>query len=150
MTIYSTPGNQQLQANPFQGTQPGNAAVNATLQGVNPAVGLLPPNSDARSTDTVLAAVSRGALPVNALATNAGKDARGGRTVAEAMSDGNRTGYNGSAGGFDSLNSDANGGSGPGAGQANQTEGPSSGEATMIEGSQYASAVTIGSAQFGG
>lgn len=124
--------------------------MQATLPGINPAVGLMPPNSDARSTDTVLAAVSRGALPVNALATNAGKHAAGGRPVLETMGRAGEVGYNGSAGGFDSLNSDANGGSGPGAGQSNQTEGPSSGQQAVVEGAQYASAVTIGSAAFGG
>lgn len=144
MTIYGTPGGTPLnQTAGFQGTQPGNP-VGASLQQQNPGVGLFPPNSNTQGGDTVLAAISRGALPINAIATNAGlKQSGPGRSIAESMSDGDETGYGGSAGGFDSLNSDANGGAGPGAGQANQTEGPTSGESSFIEGSAPANAVTV-------
>lgn len=144
MSLFGTPTGTPLNAcGGFQGTQPGNP-VGLTIQQQNPGVGLFPPNSNTQGGDTVLAAISRAALPINAVATNAGfKQSGPGRSVAEAMSDGDEMGYNGSAGGFDSLNSDANGGSGPGGGQQNQTEGPSSGEASMIEGSAPANFVTV-------
>jgi len=137
MTIYGTPGGTPSNTSGFQGTSPGNA-VGATLPGI-------PPNM------SVHAAVSAGLLPANALFSNAGKVAAGGRTLPDAMARAGEVGYNGSAGGFDSLNSDANGGSGPGAGQANQTEGPSSGQMSLVEGSAPATAPTITSpVQYGG
>lgn len=144
MTIFGTPAGTPLNAcGGFQGTQPGNP-VGVTIQQQNPGVGLFPPNSNTQGGDTVLAAISRGALPINAIATNAGiKQSGTGRSIAEAMSDGDEMGYNGSAGGFDSFNSDANGGAGLGAGQQNQTEGPSSGENSFIEGSAPANAPTV-------
>jgi hypothetical protein len=71
MTIYGTPGGTPLNTAPFQGTTPGNAVGN-TFPGISPAVGLLPPNSDTRSQESTLAAVSRAALPINALVTNFG------------------------------------------------------------------------------
>lgn len=102
--------------------------------------------------DSVLAAVSRGGISHGAIVTNTGKvPASPGRTLLESMSRAGEVGYNGSAGGFDSLNSDANGGSGPGAGQSNQTEGPSSGQASLVEGPAPASAPTISNPiQYGG
>lgn len=144
MTLFGTPGGTPLNAcGGFQGTQPGNP-VGVTIQQQNPGVGLFPPNSNTQGGDTVLAAISRGALPINAIATNAGiKQSGTGRSLAEAMSDGDEMGYGGSANGFDSLNSDANGGSGPGSGQQNQTEGPTSGESSFVEGSAPANFVTV-------
>jgi hypothetical protein len=71
MTIYGTPGGTPLNTTPFQGTQPENA-VQATVQPFNPGVGLFPPNSNNLSGDSVQAAVSRGALPINTFINNEG------------------------------------------------------------------------------
>ena len=149
MTIYGTPGGTPLNKTGFQGTQPGNA-VQTTLQPVNPGVGMFPPNSNSQSGDTALAAQSRGAQIGNQIVSNAGRTASGGRTLVESMGRAGEVGYNGSAGGYDSLNSDANGGSGPGAGQSNQTEGPSSGQSSLVEGAAPANAPTLVAGQFGG
>jgi hypothetical protein len=149
MTIYGTPGGTPLNTTPFQGTQPGNSP-GVTLTQLNPGVGLFPPNSNNASGDTVLAAQSRATLPGNVFVTNAGTHAAGGRPLLETEGRAGECGYNGSAGGFDSLNSDANGGAGPGAGQANQTEGPSSGQASLVEGQAPATFPTLSSARFGG
>lgn len=143
MTIFGTPGGTTLNTSPFQGTAPGNA-VQATLQPVNPGVGLFPPNSNNSSGDTVLASVARGATPFNALATNTGnKSSAPGRTITEAMSDGDRNGHNSSLG-IDQLNSDANGGNSFGAGGANQTEGPTSGIGSQVSGANQSAAPTFG------
>jgi hypothetical protein len=150
MTVFGTPYGTPLNATGFQGTQPGNA-VQATVPGLSPGVGMFPPNSNNASGESVLSAQARGALVANTLVTNAGKHAAGGRTLLETEGKGGAAGYNGSAGGFDSLNSDANGGAGPGAGQSNQTEGPSSGETSFVEGSAPATVPTFASpVQFGG
>jgi hypothetical protein len=131
MTIYGTPGSTIInQAGGFQGTTPGNITAGATIQPVNPGVGLFPPNSDNRSGDTITASVSRAACPANVDITNAGtRDSRPGRTVHESMSDANATGTSTSLttvfGG--SLNQGPAGGAGPGAGGFNQTNAPSSG-----------------------
>jgi hypothetical protein len=71
MTIYGTPGGTPLNYTGFQGTQPGNVAQ-AALQPLIPGVGLFPPNSNNFSGDTVQAATSRAALPMNALVSNEG------------------------------------------------------------------------------
>jgi hypothetical protein len=150
VTIYGTPGGTPLNTTPFQGTTPGNP-VGATVTGISPGVGLFPPNSNTASGASVLSEQSRGALIGNTLVTNAGKTAAGGRFLVDAESRSGERGYNGSAGGYDSLNSDANGGAGPGAGQSNQTEGPSSGETNSVEGSAPATAPAIASpAVYGG
>jgi hypothetical protein len=116
--------------------------VQATLQPVIPGVGLFPPNSNNASGDSLLAAVSRGAIPANlegsgyGATSNAGAGTgSGGRTVLNALSDGDRNGY-GSSVGVDSLNSDANGGQSFGAGGANQTEGPTSGISSLASAQQ--------------
>jgi len=136
MTIFGTPGGTPLNTTPFQGTQPGNL-VQATLQPVNPGVGLFPPNSNNASGDTVLASASRATLPLNLQGSGYGVTSQagagtgpGGRTVADALSSGDRNGSGTQVGG-DTLNSDANGGQSFGAGGANQTEGPTSGEASQ-------------------
>jgi hypothetical protein len=133
MTIYGAPGGTPLNYTGFQGTQPGNAAQ-ATLQPVNPGVGLFPPNANNASGDSLLASASRGATPLNAQGTGYGATSQsgagtgaGGRTFLHALSDGDRNGTGGQTGVGDTLNSDANGGQSLGAGGANQTEGPSSG-----------------------
>lgn len=133
MTIYGTPGGTPANMSPFQGTQPGGA-VQATLQPVNPGVGLFPPNSNNASGDTVLAAVSRAALPINvqgsgygATSASAASTGNGGRTVLDALSNGERNGTGIQTGINDSMNSDSNGSGSLGAGGANQTEGPTSG-----------------------
>ena len=148
MTLYGTPGGQPQNTPGFQGTAPG--LPGAPIVAVNPGVGFFPPNSNNFSGDTIQAAQARAVVPANALATNAGRHAAGGRTVLEAESMGGARGYNGSAGGYDSLNSDANGGAGPGAGQQNQTEGPSAGEASTVEGAAPAASITFGTVGFGG
>jgi hypothetical protein len=151
MTVYATPSSTPQQTTGFQGTAPGNAAIGALVSPITPGVGLFVPNSNTASGASVLSEQSKGNLIANALITNAGKHAAGGRTLQEAQAHGGTRGYNGSAGGYDSLNSDANGGSGPGAGQANQTEGPSSGESSFVEGAAPATAPTVTSpAQYGG
>jgi len=105
----------------------------------------IPPNM------SVAAAVSAGLLPANALITGVGLDARGGRTVAEAMSKGGEVGSFVNAYSVQTFNSDANGGSGPGAGQLNQTEGPSSGQTNQLATVTPASSVTVTAGpQFGG
>jgi hypothetical protein len=71
MTIFGSPGGTPLNTTPFQGTAPGNP-VQVTLQPFNPGVGLFPPNSNNSSGDTIQAATSRGALPINALISNEG------------------------------------------------------------------------------
>jgi hypothetical protein len=150
MTVYGTPGGTPLNTTSFQGTQPGNAAQ-ATLQPVNPGVGLFPPNSNNASGDSVLASQSRGTFPGNVLVSNAGKVAALGRALLETEGRGDAAGYAGSAGGYDSLNASANGGSGIGSGQQNQTEGPSSGEVSFVEGSAPVTAPTLTSPNtFGG
>jgi hypothetical protein len=150
MTIFGTPGGTVNNTPPFQGTTPGNAA-GASLPGITPGVGLFVPNSNNASGATTLSEQSRGNLPHNVLVTNAGRHAAGGRPLLESMSKAGALGYNGSAGGYDSLNSDANGGAGPGAGQANQTEGPSSGESSFVEGAAPATAPTLAApTQYGG
>lgn len=134
MTIYGTPGGTPLNTTPFQGTQPGNA-VQAALQVVNPGVGLFPPNSNNASGDTVLASVSRATLPLNLQGSGygatsqagAGPGTNGGRTVADALANGERNGTGIQTGIADSMNSDANGSGSLGAGGSNQTEGPTSG-----------------------
>lgn len=136
MTVYGTPMGTPLNSTGFQGTQPGNA-VQATLQPVNPGVGLFPPNSNNASGDSLLASVSRGATPINALGVGYGITSAagtgtgaGGRTIANALSDGDRNGTNGQVG-VDTLNSDLNGQGSLGAGGSNQTEGPSSGNSAQ-------------------
>lgn len=151
MTIYGTPCGTPLNATGFQGTQPGNA-VQATLSPVNPGVGLFPPNSNNASGDSVMAAASRGALPLNAegsgygVTSSAGVGAvaggSGGRTILNALSDGDRNGTNGQVG-VDTLNSDLNGGNSIGAGGTNQTEGPSSGISSVASTQQPTNTLTL-------
>jgi hypothetical protein len=149
MTQYGTPYGTPLNSTGFQGTQPGNP-VQSTLQPVNPGVGLFPPNSNNASGDTVLASASRAALPLNAQGSGygvtsqagAGPGANGGRTIAEALSIGDRNGAGTQVGG-DTLNSDLNGGQSLGAGGANQTEGPTSGEASQAATTQPINTLTL-------
>jgi hypothetical protein len=158
MTTYGTPYGTTLNSSGFQGTQPGNP-VQATLSPVNPGVGMFPPNSNNASGDSVLASASRGTLPLNAQGTGYGLTSQagsfavaGGRTIAEALSIGDRNG-SGMQVGVDSLNSDANGGNSLGAGGANQTEGPTSGEGSQASTQQPVNTLTLAatpSAVYGG
>lgn len=148
MTIYGTPGGTPLNTTPFQGTQPGNA-VQATLQVVQPGVGLFPPNSNNASGDTVLSSASRGALPANIEVTGFGTTtsagvvgASGGRVLLEALSKGGENGT-GLQSGADYMNSDSNGSGSLGAGGANQTEGPTSGQSSQIATPQPSSTLTL-------
>jgi len=148
MTIFGTPGGTPTNTTPFQGTAPGNV-VQATLQPVNPGVGMFPPNSNTASGDSLLASVSRASTPINALGVGYGLTSNtgqgsgsGGRTVLNAMSDGDRNGY-GSSVGVDSFNSDANGGNSLGAGGANQTEGPTSGTSQLASTQQPINTLVI-------
>lgn len=148
MTIYGTPGGTPINTPPFQGTAPGNPAQ-ATLQPVQPGVGLFPPNSNNASGDSVLASASRAALPLNAQGSGYGVTSAsgtgvgtGGRTIANALSDGDRNGTNGQVG-VDTLNSDANGGQSLGAGGSNQTEGPSSGVSSIASTQQPSNTLAL-------
>jgi hypothetical protein len=148
MTIFGTPGGTPANTTPFQGTAPGNP-VQATLQPVNPGVGMFPPNSNNASGDSILASISRGALPINALGVGYGVTSAagtgtgaGGKTIANALSDGDRNGYGGSVG-VDSLNSDLNGQGSLGAGGSNQTEGPTSGAFSQASAQQPANTITL-------
>jgi hypothetical protein len=154
MTIFGTPaGTPMNQAGGFQGTQPGNP-VQATLQVVNPGVGMFPPNSNNDSGDTITASISRGACPANVLSTNIGtRDSRPGRTVHESMSDSDRVGtatalttiFGGS------QNQGPAGGNGLGAGGLNQTNAPGSGSQHLLPTNAKVAAVTIPSpAQYQG
>jgi len=147
MTVYGTPGSTPLNYTGFQGTQPGNA-VQATLQIVQPGVGMFPPNSDNRSGDSVIASASRAALPLNLQGSGYGVTSQsgagtgnGGRTVSDALASGDRNGT-GTQTGVDSLNSDSNGNGSLGAGGANQTEGPTSGESSQASTQQPTSTFT--------
>src|ERR1700722_6264759 len=147
MTLYGTPAGTILnQTGGFQGTQPGNA-VGATLQVVNPGVGLFPPNSNNNSGDSILASAARGACPAGVLITNFGLTSSGGRPVLETLgtADASRTspdeftGFGGSA-------PSPNGGSGSfGAGGLNQAGDGESGEATILPANGPSSAPTISS-----
>lgn len=152
MTLYGTPGGTPLNTTPFQGTQPGNP-VQATVQ-IPPQVGLFVPNSNNAGGKTILACVSDGTIPINALATNIGTpDSSPGRTLAAGYADGGRNGAGASPGpaGLDTLNSDANGGNSLGAGGANQTEGPTSGQSNQLVGQASVIGITIPAAtQYGG
>lgn len=136
MTIYGTPGGTTLNTTPFQGTQPGNA-VQATLPGVTPGVGMFPPNSNNNSGDTVLAAAARAVLPLTALTTTYGQKHHSGppgvtppgRTIMDCLVDVDQNG----AGGTYQANGGSpeaviNGGNSLGAGGANQTPGGAGGE----------------------
>lgn len=141
MTVFGTPMGTPLNSTGFQGTSPGNA-VGATLQPVQPGVGMFPPNSNNASGDTVLASASRATLPLNLQGSGYGVTSQagagtgpGGRTVADALANGERNG-SGPQTGIDTLNGDLNGGQSLGAGGANQTEGPTSGEASQAAAQQ--------------
>jgi hypothetical protein len=149
VTIFGTPGGTIFnQSGGFQGTTPGNA-IGATIIPVNVGVGLFPPGANTASGDSVLASASRAALPLNAQglgygvtsASGTGAGA-GGRTMAEALSIGDRNGA-GMQVGVDSLNSDANGGQSFGAGGMNQTEGPTSGEGSQASTQQPTNTLTL-------
>lgn len=150
MTIYGTPGGTPLNTSPFQGTAPGGP-VGALQQAANSAVGMVPPNGDNRGPATILSQQSNGSVAANTNVTGAGNTAAGGRQIIEAESRSGEVGSQVQPYGVDSLNSDSNGGAGPGAGQANQTEGPSSGQASPVSTQSPAQSVTYQSpAQFGG
>lgn len=130
MTIYGSPGGTPLNTTPFQGTQPGNA-VQATLPGTNPGVGLFPPNSNNLSGDTVMSAASRAVLPLNALTTSYGQKHHptAGRSLTDCLTD---TDQNGAGASFQQNGGSANqviqGGNSLGAGGANQTPAGANGE----------------------
>jgi hypothetical protein len=152
MTIYGSPGGTPLnQTGGFQGTQPGNA-VQATLQVVNPGVGLFPPNSNTNSGDSIMASISRGACPANVNVTNFGATAHsglgtgaaGGRPLLEALCDGDSNGvsptFTANGG---SVNLGAAGGNSLGAGGLSQTTAPSSGEGVILPANAPASMPAI-------
>lgn len=143
MTIYGTPGSTPANTPPFQGTTPGNP-VGATQVGALPAaVGMIPPNGDTRGAATILSQQSNGSLAANTQVTGAGVTAVTGRPLIETQGRAGEVGSQTQAYGVDSLNSDSNGGAGPGAGQANQTEGPSSGQASIVATFTPASSATL-------
>lgn len=151
MTIYGTPGGTPALTPGFQGTAPGNPVGPLQVGALPAAVGLVPPNGDTRGPATLLSQQSNGSVAVNTQVTGAGNTAVTGRTILEAEGRGGEVGSQTQAYGIDTLNSDSNGGAGPGAGQANQTEGPSSGQASQVSTQTPASTVTLQSpAQFAG
>ena len=142
MTIYGTPYGTPLNATGFQGTQPGNA-VQSTLPPISPGVGMFPPNSDTRSNDSVMSAVSRAAMPANANTTNFGTPTSApGRPILETMGRAGEVG-SGLSGLLEDFNGVANGGAGPGAGQVNQTQAPGAGQQAQITGQAPISLVTV-------
>lgn len=151
MTIYGTPGGTPLNNTGFQGTQPGNP-VQAGLQVANPGVGLFPPGSNNSSGDSVLAAASRAACPINVHINNfgvtassgLGTGAQGGRTIAESLSVGEANGTNATfVNNGGSANAGPAGGNSFGAGGQNQTNGPGSGESMQIPASGPAATVIL-------
>jgi hypothetical protein len=138
LTIYGTPNGTTLNTSPFQGTAPGNA-VGATLPGI-------PPNM------SVMAAVSAGLLPINALLTNYGQkhNPTQGRTVMDALVDVD----SGASAVFvqngGSFNADANGGAGPGAGQQSQMQGTGAGCTDQLPANAPANLTGIGGILPGG
>jgi hypothetical protein len=154
MTIFGTPGGTPLNNTGFQGTQPGNA-VQATLQVVNPGVGLFPPNSNNLSGDTIMASVSRATAPANAYVTNFGATSASGagpggvsagRALAEALgsADANGAGVGFIAAGG-APNDGAAGGNSLGAGGMNQTSAPGGGEGSIIPSNAPATIPTLAS-----
>jgi hypothetical protein len=152
MTLYGTPGGTPLNQNGgFQGTQPGNA-VGASLQQTNPGVGLFPPNSNTNSGDSVVAAISRGAIPANVHVNNfgvtsgsgAGPNVAGGRTIIESLATGDTVGTTAAfVNNGGSANAAASGGNSFGAGGLNQTNANSAGESTQCPASGPSSVPTI-------
>jgi hypothetical protein len=144
MTVFGTPYGTILNTTGFQGTQPGNA-VQATVPGVTPGVGLFPPNSNSQSGATALSEQAKGNLIANALVTNLGTaDSRPGRSLLETEGMGQAKGTNSklvSTFGA-SLNDDIGGGAGPGAGGLNQTPDPGCGESTIGVHNGYANQFT--------
>ncbi len=111
-------------------------------------MGLFPPNANNASGDSVLASASRGTLPLNLQGAGYGVTSQsgsgtgaGGRTILQALGDGDRNGTNGQVGVY-SFNSNANGGNSFGAGGANQTEGPSSGVSSIASTQQPVNTLT--------
>lgn len=150
MTIYGTPGGTPLNTSGFQGTSPGTP-VQATLQVVNPGVGLFPPNATQTSVDSIMASASRAACPLNVSISNFGVTegrnqvgAQGGRAVLEALGTGEA---NGTSSAFVNNGGSANagpaGGAGPGGGGYNQTNGPGSGESIQLPASGPSSLLNI-------
>ncbi len=145
MTIYGTPAGTPLNSTGFQGTQPGNP-VQGTLQLANPGVGLFPPNSDNSSGDSVLAAISRGAVPINVQLTNTLAGTGRPNSAAERMGESGAVGSSSTIGGASSFHpmcNSANGGSGPGAGGMNQDLGHNSGRSDSLAGSMPAKATSV-------
>jgi hypothetical protein len=132
MTIYGNPGGTPLNNTGFQGTQPGNP-VQATLQVVNPGVGLFPPNSNNNSGDSIMASISRGACPAGVLMSGLGVSGSGNKPVLSALSG---AGQRGTGAGFvangGSANDGSAGGNSFGAGGLNQTNTPGAGEITTL------------------
>ena len=151
MTIYGTPGSTPANTPPFQGTTPGNPVGALQVAALPGAVGMIPPLGDTRGPATLLSQQSIGAIAANTQVTGAGVTAVTGRSLIEAEGRGGEVGSQTQAYGVDTLNSDSNGGAGPGAGQANQTEGPSSGQAAIVATMTPAVSATLQSpAQFAG
>ena len=145
MTMYGTPGGTPINTSGFQGTAPGNP-VQATLQPVNPGVGLFPPGSNNNSGDSVMASASRGTLPLNADLTNYGtRDSRPGQAILEVMGKGAVNGSSANAiNPYLWANGGASGGNSLGAGGMNQTDGPGSGETSILAASAPSSSLTLG------
>lgn len=158
MTIYATPGSTPLNTPGFQGTAPGLPG-SPVVQAVNPGVGMFPPGSNNNSGDSVMAAISRGAVPANVNVTNfgvtahagAGPNTAGGRALLETFSDGDE---NGSSPAFvangGSANQGAAGGNSLGAGGLNQTNSPVGGETIQLPANAPASVPSYGTPVYRG
>jgi hypothetical protein len=138
MTIFGTPGGTPLNTSGFQGSSPGNA-VGAALPGI-------PPNM------SVLAAVSAGLLPSNALVTNYGQkhNPGTGRTLMDTIVDvdsGVSAQFVQNGG---SMHSEANGAGGLGAGGQSQIQGIGAGCSDMLPPNAPANLTGIGGLLPGG
>ena len=107
--------------------------MQATLQVVNPGVGLFPPNSNNNSGDSIMASISRGACPAGVLMSGLGVSGSGNKSVLSALS---AAGQRGTGAAFAANGGSANygpaGGDSFGAGGLNQTNAPGAGEITTL------------------
>ena len=146
MTIFQTPNGSPLnQAGGFQGTAPG---FNVPLQLLNPPVGMLPPNADTRSGDSVMAAVSRGSAPANVVITNAlvglapGLNPSNGRALLETQAAGGARGTAGNVGGFATGNLSMPGSGLPGGDGGSSNIGNTIGSSNQLATTTPASSIT--------
>lgn len=118
MSLYGTPGGQPNNTSPFQGTTPGNAAVGQNLPGI-------PPNM------SIMAAISAGLLPINAMITNFGIPRHtAGESIGASVAGNGADGAQNSAANGGSLNVDQTG-NGASAGGSNTSQTNGTGNASV-------------------